>query len=247
MEISATLISKLDATGSKMDRNSCDEAFPRQTRKIKPTRRSVSGVHPFRGETSIPFESTLERDFLLRAEFLTDVLDVIAQPVQVPFTGINGQSYLYTPDFLVYYKLGSKDHCNYPKPLLVEVKPEAEWRKHWREWLPKWKAARRYAFTQGWIFHVADESRIRDKVLENVRFLERYKRMTFALEDSEAVISSVRDMGATPIHYLLARHFMGLYRAEGVAHVWSLIAARRLDCDISQPLNEFTQVWIPHA
>lgn len=247
MEISAPIIGKLDATGSKMDRNSCDEALPRQTRKIKPTRRSVSGVHPFRGETSIPFESTLERDFLLRAEFLTDVLDVIPQPVQVPFLGVNGQSYIYTPDFLVYYKLGSKDYCNYPKPMLVEVKPEADWRKHWRDWLPKWKAARRYALTQGWIFRVADESRIRDKVLENVRFLERYKRMTFALEESEAVISSVRDMGATPIHYLLARHFMGLYRGEGVAHLWSLIATRRLDCDISQPLNEFTQVWIPHA
>jgi hypothetical protein len=84
-----------------MDKNSCDEAVPRQTRKIKPTRRSVSGVHPFRGETSISFESTLERDFLLRAEFLTDVLDVIPQPVQVPFLGVNGQSYIYTPDFLV--------------------------------------------------------------------------------------------------------------------------------------------------
>lgn len=247
MENIATIVSELDATKSKIDRNNCDEPVPRQSRKIKPTRRSVSGVFPFRGESSVPFESTLERDFLLRAEFFTNVLDVIPQPVQVLFKGGNGQSYFYTPDFLVYYKLGSNDYRNYPKPMLVEVKPEADWRKNWREWLPKWKAARRYALAQGWIFHVADESRIRDKVLENVRFLERYKRMVFALEDSDAVISSVREMGATPIHYLLARHFMGLYRGEGVAHLWSLIAARRLDCDISQPLNEFTHVWIPHA
>jgi hypothetical protein len=48
-----------------MDANSCDTALPRQTRKIKPTRRSVSGVYPFRGETAIPIESTLERDFLI--------------------------------------------------------------------------------------------------------------------------------------------------------------------------------------
>ncbi|MBR7780617.1 heteromeric transposase endonuclease subunit TnsA [Undibacterium sp. LFS511W] len=221
--------------------------MPRQTRKIKPTRRSVSGVYPFRCETSIPFESTLERDFLIRAEFFVDVLDIIPQPIRVPFTCLNGESYVYTPDFLVYYKLGSRDYCNYPKPLLVEVKPEADWRKHWREWLPKWKAARQYALTQGWNFHIVDESRIRDKVFHNVRFLERYKRMTFVREESEAVISSVRDMGSTPVHYLLARHFMGIYREEGIAHIWSLIATRRLDCDVSHPLNEFTQVWIPHA
>ena len=36
-------------------------------RKIKPTRRSVSGVHAFRRQRGIPYESTLERDFLIRA------------------------------------------------------------------------------------------------------------------------------------------------------------------------------------
>lgn len=238
---------KIDATGMTAGENSCDRPSPKQTRQIKPTRRSVSGIFPFRGETAIPFESTLERDFLLRTEFFIDVLDVIPQPIQVPFVASNGQHYTYTPDFLVYYRLGSKNYLDYPKPMLVEVKPAAEWRKHWRDWLPKWKAARRYARAQGWIFHLADESRIRDEVLANVRFLERYKRMVFPPEDSAAVLSSVRDMGATPIHYLLARHFMGNYRGEGIAHIWALIAIRRLECDITQPLTEFTQVWIPHG
>jgi len=230
-----------------MNGNSYDTIVPAQTRKIKPTRRSVSGVYPFRGETAVPFESTLERDFLIRSEFFVDVLDVIAQPVQIPFMGHSGQRYTYTPDFLMYYKLGNRDYFEYPKPLLVEVKPAGDWRKHWREWLPKWKAARRYACSQGWVFHIFDESRIRDKVLENVRFLDRYKRMSFPVKDSQAVIDSVEEMGATPIHYLLARHFMGMYRGEGVAHIWALIATRRLDCDITQPLTEFTQVWIPNV
>lgn len=47
----------------------CDFVQPTQTRKIRPTRRSVSGVYSFRGQTAIPFESTLERDFLIRKEF----------------------------------------------------------------------------------------------------------------------------------------------------------------------------------
>lgn len=226
-------------------RNSSDYIRPSQTRKIKPTRRSVSGVYAFRGETATPFESTLERDFLIRKEFCLGVLDIIPQPVQIPFVSTNGQTYTYTPDFLVYYRLGSMDYGDYPKPVLVEVKPQAEWKKHWREWLPKWKAAWRYAKEQGWEFHIHDESRIRDQALENIRFLERYKRMQFPAEESRWVIDNVKQMGSSPFHYVLARHFMGLYKAHGIAHIWHLLATRQLDCDISQILNEFTDLWVP--
>lgn len=228
-----------------MDSNSCDHLQPRQVRKIGSTRRSVSGQYAFRGECAIPFESTLERDFLMRTEFFVAVLDVLPQPAEIPFVASNGQTYTYTPDFLVYYYLGDRSYEDYPKPVLVEVKPASEWRKHWREWLPKWKAAWRYAREQGWEFHVRDESRIRDRTLENIRFLERYKRMQFPVEESRWVIENVREMGAATMDHLLARHFMGLYRAEGIAHLWHLLATRQLDCDISRPLGEFTELWIP--
>lgn len=225
--------------------NSCDLVQPGQTRKIKPTRRSVSGIYAFRGETAIPFESTLERDFLIRKEFCLAVLDIIPQPVQIPFVAANGQAYTYTPDFLVYYRLGNIEYGDYPKPVLVEVKPQAEWKKHWREWLPKWKAAYRYAKEQGWEFHIHDESRIRDQALGNIRFLERYKRMQFPVEESRWVIENVRQMGCTPFHYILARHFMGIYKADGIAHIWHLLATRQLDCDITRPMNDFTELWVP--
>lgn len=226
--------------------NCCDKmASPRLARRIGPTRRSVSGVYAFRGEASIQFESTLERDFLIRNEFNLAVLAVTSQPVQIPFVGINGRSYTYTPDYLVHFRLGNRHYDDYPKPLLVEVKPEKEWRKNWREWLPKWKSAYRHAKEQGWLFHIHDESRIRDQTFENVRFLERYKRMQFPVEESRWVVENVRQMGSAPLHYILARHFMGMYRAEGIAHVWHLLSARQLDCDISQPLNDATEFWVP--
>ena len=228
-----------------MHTNSCDEVQPRQMRKIKPTRRSVSGVYAFRGNCSIPYESTLERDFLIRTEFSLSVLDVIPQPAEISFVSANGRTYTYTPDFLVYYRLGNHSYDDYPKPVLVEVKPETEWRKHWREWLPKWKAARRYARSQGWEFHIRDESRIRDQTFDNIRFLERYKRMPFSVEESRWVLETVRLMGGATVDYLLARHFMGIYRAEGISHLWHLLASRKLDCDISRPLNEFSELWIP--
>lgn len=225
-------------------KNSCDEVTPRQRRKIKPTRRSVSGVYAFRDQSSVAYESTLERDFLIRTEFSLSVLDVVPQPVEIPFVAENGRSYTYTPDFLVYYRLGDRTYDNYPKPVLVEVKPETEWRQYWRKWLPKWKAAWRYARSQGWEFHIRDESRIRDEAFDNIRFLERYKRMSFHVEESQHVLETVRQAGCVTVDYLLARHFMGIYRAEGIAHIRHLIATRQLDCDISRLHDEFCELWI---
>lgn len=220
--------------------------LPAPVRKIGPTRRSVSGYYAFRGEESIAFESTLERDFLVRADFDLDVLGVISQPCEIPFQHpVTGRWYTYTPDYLVYYQLGDRHYDDYPKPLLVEVKPQAAWRKHWREWLPKWKAALRYAKDQGWAFRLYDESRIRDTTFDNITFLARYKRMTFPPEESQEVLDTVRNMGVATLDYLLARHFMGIYRAEGISHLWHLLATRQLDCHVALPFSPFTEVWVP--
>ena len=226
-----------------MNNNSCDLIIPHQMRKIKPTRRSVSGFYAFRGETAIAFESTLERDFLIRKEFSLHVLDIIPQPVQIPFVK-NGRTYPYTPDFLVYYRLGNMPYNDYPKPLLVEVKPRSDIRQHWSEWKSKYSQALHFAKQQGWDFRIHDESRIRDKSLENIRFLDRYKRMQFPFEESELILETLNKMGSAPFHYIISRHFMGLYKAEGIAHLWHLLATRQLDCDISLPLNDLTELWV---
>lgn len=228
-----------------MDRNSCDIVSPRQVRKIGPTRRSISGVYAFRGETPIPFESTLERDFLIKAEFALSVADVVAQPVAIPFVGSNGQTYTYTPDFLVYYRLGQKGFEDYPHPLLVEVKPKTVWKRNRQDWKRKWRAAFRYAKDQGWDFRIFDESRIRDQAMENIRFLERYKRMVFPEAESAWLLDSLHATNGAPFHLAITRHFIGDERAVGISHLWHLVAMRRLDCDISSPLGDFTELWIP--
>lgn len=241
----ATEITSIGATRWKMSGNRHDNMRIRPQRKIGPTRRSLSGIYMFRRESSIAYESSLERDFLIRKEFFLNVLEIIPQPVQIPFTGTNGRSYTYTPDFLVMYRLGNREYPGYPKPALVEVKERKEWRKHWRRWSAKWKAAMRCAKEQGWTFHVHDESRIRDQALENIRFLERYKRMRFAEHDSERVIEILADIGSVPLDNLLTLHFEGSARAEGIAHLWHLLAVRRLECDISRALSNLTELWVP--
>jgi hypothetical protein len=226
-----------------LDSNKRDKVYD-PVRKLKPTRRSVSGVYVFRGSRALEFESTLERDFLMRMEFFQSVQDIVPQPVRIPFLGSNGREYTYTPDFLVYYKLRGDDYPDYPIPTLVEVKPSEQWRIHRHEWMPKWRTAHRYARQQGWDFRIYDESRIRDLTLDNIRFLERYKRMRFPEEESRWILENLGMHSSVPFHLALSTHFMGDFMAEGVAHLWHLVAVRRLDCDISRPLNNLTELWV---
>jgi len=228
------------------NQNSCDYTVPASSVRVIPrNRRSVTGFLSWRGQHSIQYESTLERDFLVRQEFSLAVSQVISQPCAFPFTTRTGRVAEYTPDFLVVYRADSAPLKYQRRPMLVEVKPQAEWREHWREWLPKWKAARRYAASQGWSFRVMDESRIRTQALVNIQFLRRYRNNVYASQESDWIVDSVRELGAVTFDYLLAKHFQGIYAAEGVGHLWSLLASRQLDCDICLPLDGVTELWVP--
>ncbi|WP_460149546.1 TnsA endonuclease N-terminal domain-containing protein [Pseudomonas sp. S3_E10] len=176
--------------------------------------------------------------------FSSGVSTVIPQPVEIEFIGANGRVHTYTPDYLVYYRLGDRHYSDHIKPMLVEVKPAYLWREKWRDWSIKWKTARRYAAERGWQFCIYDESRIRGQALQNIVHLERYERMAFDSEDVELVINTLREMGIAPVHYLLARHFNGIYRSIGISLLWHLVATHRLDCDIREPLNENLELWV---
>lgn len=230
-----------------MNSNNCDTVPIVSVRKIKPTRRSLSGRYAFRHKSTVPFESSLERDFVIRQEFDLNVSDVVSQPCCISYVAPSGRTYKYTPDFLVTYRLTDHIYPDFPRPLLVEVKPENDWRKNWRIWLPKWKAAYRYAKHNGWDFRIYDEFRIAGgAALKNIRFLEMFRRDSKCYYETEhsMILKTVTAMGSVPIHYLIARHYMGHYRAQGIAHIWYLLASRRLDCNILEPLNEFTHVWV---
>lgn len=217
----------------------------RQMRQIGPTYRSVSGRMPVKGE-SVPYESTLERDFLLRRTLLPIIQQIIAQPIQIPFTGGNGRAYLYTPDFLVYYRSETYSWADGPRPLLVEVKPRQVLRDKWPLLKPKFKAALRYATEQGWDFSIHDEGRIRDQMLDNTNFLARYRRMAFEPTESKWICNYLQLRGEISVDHLLASLFMSFQeRAVGMAHLWHLVATGAVECDLTLPLCSDTSVWVP--
>lgn len=206
-----------------------------QTRKSRSMTRSLSGVFPFRGQ-GVSYESGLERDFIRIWSLSPEVVALVAQPVQIPFTAHNGRGYTHTPDFFVQFD----DELNL-KPLLVEVKPREDWKENWRQWLPKWKAAWRFAQNQGWEFHIFDESRIRGTRLKNVEFLQRYRNMALDPKLTGVILGKLAMMRRAPFHALLALHFHG-HEAIGRSHLWHLIATGQVWTDLDQELDEFSVV-----
>lgn len=213
-----------------------------QTRIIKPTRRSVSGVYTHNG-LSIPYESTLERDFVIFQTFRSNVLDVVAQPISIPFQK-NSRKFNYTPDYFVHLDDGYHYRQELVKSLIVEVKPRSEWKKHWRDWSDKWKAAISYCKENNFSFKIYDESRIRHIGLENVNYVLRFRRIVCDESDIQLILNQVEMMGNTTIEYLLEKFFKGsIYRPQGKRVILHLLGTKRLGFDVWSELNEKTEVW----
>lgn len=205
-------------------------------RKIRPTYRSVSGYYPFRGNESLPYESSLERDFIMLQEFNALVVRIIPQPVQIPFY-LGVRQYKYTPDFLVLYEGGSR------KGMLVEIKPKCKWKKHWRKWLTKWKAAYRWSKERGFTFHIYDEDRIRGGALDNIKRLMPFKRVLITPSESDTANRLIaRRGGITVSDFLL--EFPLSEQARWKQLLWHLLANRKIKTDLNTPIGNDSILFV---
>ena len=217
-----------------------------KNRKIGYTHSSVSGSFPFRGEKSISFESTLERDLLAILEYDPNVIDVVEQPVTIEYTNKNGRDASYTPDFLVTYQLApSLYNKSLYRSLLIEVKPRAILKKKWAELKPKFQIGTSYAKQEGWKFCIYDESRIRADFLENIKFLKRYKNHRFDSVEEERIVNHVSDAVQIGIDNLLEfLYFKNEDKDIALKQVRHLISKRILMCDMRMPLTSKTTIWV---
>jgi len=233
---------------NKYSRNAVVAEPPR--RKVGTTHRSVSGVHLFRGETPVPYESTLERDFLIRLEADRSVLEVISQPLTLRYRH-GGRECVYTPDYLVHHR---QDGCvlRYGQHLpseLVEVKPRSELERNLPKWKPKYRAAVRYCLDQGYVFRLMHEGRVRDQAWANMRFLQRYRKMQVDEDLRDWIMGTARSMECFTFQELLDASCFSKYgpygKAHGIAVIWHLIATEQLKCDlVEEPLGRETVLWV---
>ena len=212
-------------------------------RSIGPTRLSVSGLHCFRKGRMVAYESTLERDLLRKLSYDSRVLDVFEQPLTLTWRDAKGRARTYTPDLLVQWRSIGEYWEDRISPWLIEVKPREELRRYWNQWHPKFREAARQAAAKGWRFRVMDESRIRDATFGNIVTLDRYDTRG-SLDALTYVLASIKRSGVTTIGETLDRLFTSPeLRSAGLHGIYRLIAARLIDCDLSLPLSEQTEIW----
>lgn len=210
----------------------------KQTRKIKPTRRSVSGYYNYNGR-SIAYESTLERDFIIYHAFLNDVIDIVPQPITIEFTKHN-RTYPYTPDFYVEFNtLTGK------KPLIIEVKPRELWQENWRDWSDKWKTMIQYCKEKGYQFHIFDETRIYHVGLENINLLSHYHRISHIPSEVQLIIDKVKQQSLTLGELIKSVTNLGLETQQAKRLVYHLLYTKQLSCELLKPINDLNEISIP--
>ena len=131
------------------------------------------------------------------------------------------------------------------KSFIAEVKPKSEWKLNWRDWSDKWKAAKRYCKEKGVRFIIFDEDRIRHEALENINFLRAYESLSVSKEEIEVILADIEQRGITTVDYILARYFKSaLYRPDGHALVWHLMANKQIGFDVWSDVRDLQmEVW----
>lgn len=125
----------------------------------------------------IPWESTLERDWLLHLEAMPAVLEIYSQPQTIDFSH-DGKWHRYTPDFEVRWR----DHDRLPT--LYEVKPHSVAAD--LDFIATSKSIGLTLAQQGYEFVVVDSKAIRNgHLLQNLNFLKHYATAFVTQRDRE--------------------------------------------------------------
>jgi len=186
------------------------------------------------------FESSLERDWLLALDFDPKVHAIQVQPFSLHYQH-EGSTRRYTPD--VRADFGDASGV---RTVVYEIKPLEELRANWARYRPRFKAAIRYCRSEGWRFKVMTERQIRTALLDNAKFLRRYRSLPEQLLFEQQLLYTMRALGkTTPQALLAAAYWAEETRMAALPMLWKLIATRRLAADLHAPLTMSAPIWLP--
>ena len=131
-------------------------------------------------------------------------------------------------------------------PWLCEIKYRDDLRTHWREYKPRFKAARRYARQQGWLFRLITEREIRTPYLKNVTFLRHYRHHRIAQADRCRLLTVLAEHSAGEAETVLTKlsPTRTVY-AQLLPVLWHLVAVGQIGVDLSVPLTMRSRLWLP--
>ncbi len=224
-------------------------------RKIPKSYQAITGQHySHQSHRSVQYESSLERDLLIRLDGDHRVKSYEEQPVEIPFTDRRGKKHHYTPDLLIVF------HPEFEKPPeLCEVKYVEDFFKLWKEKDLKYrlKAGRKYAKEKGWKFRIHTEKTIRVRsdgsipppgepfhYLDNLFLLNEYRENRFEPEKTNQVLDALSQLSRTSVDKLMS-HFSSdnEEKAYWLLHIWHLIANRQIGFDPDKKLTRYSEIW----
>jgi hypothetical protein len=213
-------------------------------RTIPKNSRSLTGkVIDFRSHRAVSFESALERDFYVLLDFDPTVAHFEEQPVTIAYQEPIGVHRTYTPDVLVHYRPELRNPPEH-RPVLYEIKYRDDLRTHWQDYRCKFKAARRYARTRGWVFRLITEREIRTPYLKNATFLRQYHDRGPDREDRHRMLALLAEQGETSPETLMASLSPDRWeRARLLPGLWYLIAVGEVGADLTVPLTMHSYLW----
>jgi len=210
-------------------------------RKIPRRYNGVSGLFPSKKNDGkmVPYESLLERNYMLLLEFDDTVDRYVGQPVTIPYQLSNesgSRKSRYTPDFIVYFRTDADGVI--PPPALIEIKEKKELEKNKETYEQKFAAAKLYSHKQRWAFSVKTQDDIQGHFFENADFLYTYLNVPRTSQEQE-VIKFIDAQGGAMTGTQIFQHFAA--DASGLATFpaifWAMVANKELMTDWNQPIN----------
>ncbi|MFT9597475.1 TnsA endonuclease N-terminal domain-containing protein [Mesobacillus sp.] len=207
-----------------------------KARKIKPSKKvSIRGKHRSQKMSSmIPWESTLERDYLKIAEFDSMITYISSQPISITYL-FEGKEKTYFPDFLI----KTRDFKEY----LVEVKPESK--KYLSENQIKFQAGMSYAKENGIEFRILSEKDIRKGfLLENLDLLTDSR---FEYTDVKIMNRMLDELRKSPGGITIGsfRQIMKMEQGEFILNLYYLIYSQKIKADLErEPITNQSLIFI---
>lgn len=223
-----------------MDFTVIDATDRNGVRRVISNRRVISGYTCMANIGLVPWEGSLERDFLELMDFGRRCSYVGAQPLRLKFK--EDRYRRYTPDFLC--KFDSTNIRSSWSPALYEVKFREQLREKWDELRPGLRRAALLCRQRGWRFRIATERIIRVPRLERVKFLRGYLDRPDRDCIGQILYRQMNELKVSTPAELLAASFANMdRRLEAVGILWKLVADGRIKIDLGKPLNMESPIW----
>jgi hypothetical protein len=219
-------------------------------KKILKNYRSLTGFIVAQNGNPVHYQSSLERDLIVTADFLSHsiVERFEDQPCKIKYSYGKAPLRPYTPDLCVWFKLGGGPfirRCSTAKPWLIETKYRSDLVKNWSDYRPRFRAAIRFAALSGYAFHLITERYVRTPLLRTAQFLRPFRRIPLDPEFATSIIGFVKvteiPTPATTLAALVGNDEKARLRA--LPQFWRLLAFGELSMNLKQPLTMNTRVW----